>query len=99
MNLNELAIRVIAALLIVRGLRRSGTHNRIGGLAEDGPDTARSYDDGIGREGAHFHAAQIHRADAAADVFSVENGREKFPVLVLLYLTFGLVAPDLLVER
>src|SRR3981081_2821586 len=39
------------------------------------------------------------RADTAADAASVEHGRKKLPVLVLLYLAFGFVAADLLVER
>src|SRR5713226_595109 len=98
-NLNKLAVRVIAALLIERGLRRSGAHNRVGGLAEDGANAARRNDNGVGREGADFHAAQVHRTDAAADALSVEHGGEKFPVLVLLHLSFGFVAADLLVER
>src|SRR6266446_1609307 len=98
MNLNELAVRVVTALLIERGLCRSGAHNRVGGLAEDGANAAGCDDDGIGREGAHFHRSQIHRADAAANAVRVEHGRKKLPVLVLLYLAFGFVTADLLVE-
>src|SRR4029077_6389854 len=97
-DLDKLAVRVIAALLVQSGLRRSGTHYRIRGLAEDGANAAGRDDDGVGREGADFHTAQVHRADAAADAVSVEHGREKFPVLVLLHLAFGLVAAHLLVE-
>ena len=74
MNLNKLTVRVVAALLIESGLRRSGTHDRIGRLAEDGANAAGRDDDGVGREGADFHAAQIHRTDAAADTVSVEHG-------------------------
>src|SRR5207253_3725870 len=99
MNLNKLTVRVVAALLIECGLRRSGAHNRIGGLTEYSANAAGGNDDSVGGEGAHFHTAQIHRTDAAADTVSVEHGREKFPVFVLLYLAFGLVASDLLVER
>ena len=39
--------------------------------------------------------AQMPRADALA----IEHGREKFPVLILSYFAFGLVAAHLLVER
>src|SRR5450631_1819110 len=99
MDLNEFAIRVVAALLVERGLRRSRAHNRIRGLAEDGAAAARGNNNGVGREGAHFHCPEIHRADAAADAVRVEHGREKLPVLVLLHLDFGLVAANLLVER
>jgi hypothetical protein len=38
-------------------------------------------------------------AQMPRQVASVEHGREKLPVLVLLYLAFGLVAAHLLVER
>src|ERR1700691_179402 len=99
MNLNKFSVRVVAALLIERGLRRSRAYHGIGGLAEDGADPAGGYNDGIGGERADFHGAQIHRADAASDAVSVEHGGEKFPVLVLFYLAFGLVAANLLVER
>ena len=68
-------------------------------LAEDGADAAGGDDDGVGREGADFHGAQVHGADAAADAVAVEHGGEKFPVLVLLDLAFGLVAAHLFVER
>src|SRR5712692_1019088 len=97
-DLDKLAVRVIAALLVQSGLRRSGAHYRIGGLAEDGANAAGRDDDGVGREGADFHTAQIHRADPAANALSVEHGGEKLPVLVLLHLAFGFVAADLLVE-
>src|SRR6266446_4836508 len=98
MNLNELAVRVVTALLIESRLRRSRAHHRVGGLAEDGANAAGCDDDGVGREGAHFHRSQIHRADAAANAVRVEHGRKKLPVLVLLYLAFGFVTADLLVE-
>ena len=99
MHLDKFAVRVIGALLIERRLRRSGTHNRVCGLAEDRAVAAGGNDDGIGRERTHFHRAQVHRADAAADAVSVEHGREELPVLVFLNFAFGLVAPDLLIER
>ncbi len=98
-NLNELAVRVVAALLVERGLRRPGAHDRVGRLAEDGANAAGRDDDGVGGESADFHTAQVHRADAAADAVSVEHGGEKLPVLVFLYLALGFVAADLLVER
>src|SRR5271157_511145 len=98
MHLNEFAVGVVAALLIESRLRRTCTYNRICGLAEDRPNAARADDDGIGREGAHFHRAQIHGADAAAHALFVEHRREELAVLVLLDLAFGLIAPDLFVK-
>src|SRR5580658_12105 len=98
MHLNELSVRVVAALLIERGLRRSRAHHGIRRLAKDGANATRGNDDGVGGEGADFHRPQIHRANAAADAASVEHGGEKFPVLVLLHFAVGFVAPDLLIE-
>src|SRR6266404_4431781 len=98
-DLDELPVRVVAALLIERGLRRSGAHNGVRGLAEDRANAPGRNDDRVGRESAHFHGAKIHRANSAARVIAVENGREEFPVLVLLYFVLGFVAADLFVER
>src|SRR3989441_2897800 len=99
MNLDELAIRVVAALLVQSRLRRSGADNGVGGLSEDRANAASGDDDRIGRKGAHFHAAQIHGADAAANAVAVEHGGEKFPVLVLCNFAFGFVTAHLLIER
>src|SRR5580700_4012460 len=98
MNLNKLAVGVITALLVERRLCRTCAHDRVRRLAKDRPNAASGDDDGVGREGADFHAAQIHGADATADAVSVEYGREELPVLVLLYLAFGFIAADLLIK-
>src|SRR5712671_601360 len=99
MYLDELAVCVVAALLIERGLRRSGAHNGVRGLAEDRANAPGRNNDRVGGERANFHGAKIHRANSAAGVIAVENGREEFPVLVLLYFVLGFVAADLFVER
>ena len=99
MHLNELAVGVIASLLIERRLRRTGADHRIRGPAEDGAVAAGGDDDGVGGEGANFHGAQIHGANAAADSVGIEHGGEKFPVLEFADLAFGLVAAHLLIER
>src|SRR5580693_8774145 len=98
MHLNKLAIRVVASLLIQRGLRRPGTDYGICGLAEDGAASAGGNNNGVGGEGSDFHRSQIHRANTATDAVSIEHGGEKFPVLVLFHFTFRFVASDLLVE-
>ena len=49
-NLDELAVSVVSALLIERRLRRSGADHRVGGLAEDGSVAASGDDDRLGRE-------------------------------------------------
>src|SRR5436309_2932065 len=99
MNLDELAIRVVAALLVQSRLRRSGADNGVGGLSEDRANAASGDDDRIGRKGAHFLTAQIHGADAAANAVAVEHGGEKFPVLVLCNFAFGFVTAHLLIKR
>src|SRR5271157_639967 len=98
MDLNELAVRVVASLLVERGLCRSRADDGICGLSEDGAAAAGGDDDGVGGKGANLHGAQIHGADAASNTLSIKNGGEKFPMLVLLHLAFGFVAPNLLVE-
>ena len=80
-------------------MRRSGADDRVGGAAEDGAVAAGGDDDGVGGEGANFHGAQIHGANAAADAIGIEHGGEKFPVLEFADFAFGLVAAHLLVER
>src|SRR5579872_814379 len=98
MYLDEFAVRVIAALLIERRLRRTRADDGVGRLAEDRPDAAGRDNESVGREGANLHAAQVHRADAAADFIAVEHRRQKFPVLELLYFSFGFIPPHLFVE-
>ena len=98
MHLDELAIRVVRALLVDRSLGRAGADDGVGAFAEDSAYTACGQDDGIGVKGANFHAAQVHGADTAANSIVVENRGEEFPAFVLLDLAFGLVAADLLIE-
>src|SRR5438876_5254062 len=99
MDLYELAVGVITALLIERRLRRSGTNDRIRALAKDCADTAGCNDDCIGGEGADFHGTQIHRTDATACAVRIEHGGKEFPGLVLRDFAFGFVTPHLLIER
>ena len=83
MHLDHFAVAVGGALLIERALRRAGADHGVGGLAEDGADSAGGHEDGIGREGDDLHRAQVHGADAAADALRIEHGGEELPVLVL----------------
>ena len=98
MNLNEFAVGVIDALLEESGLRGAGADDGIGGTAEDGAVAAGAEDDGVGGEGADFHGAQVHGADAAADAGIIDDGGEEGPAFVLADTAFGFVAADLLVE-
>src|SRR5713226_6719984 len=99
MHLDELAVRVVAALLIERRLCRPSADHGVRRLPKDGANSTSRDDDRIRREGAYLHRTQVHRADATTDAVAVEHGGQKLPVLVLPDLAFGLVAPHLLIER
>ena len=99
MHLNELAVGVVAPLLVERRLRRSRAHHGICRFAKDRAVAAGGNNDGVGRKRPHCHRTQVHGADAVAHVVVVEHCGKKFPVLVLLHLALGFVAADLLVER
>src|SRR4051812_29233493 len=99
MNLDEFTVRVEAALLIKRRLRRTSADDRIRALAEDCADAAGGDDECVSRERSHFHAAQIHGANAAAHAVAIKHGRQKFPMLVFSDLAVSLVATYLLIER
>ena len=99
MHLNELAVGVVAPLLVERRLRRSRAHHGICRFAKDRAVAAGGNNDGVGRKRSHCHRTQVHGADAVAHVVVVKHCRKKFPVLVLVHLAFGFVAADLLVER
>ena len=98
MDLDELAVGVVGALLVEGGLGGAGADYGVGGLAEDGSVAAGADDDGVGGEGAGLHGAEVHGGDAAAGAFAVEDGGEELPAFVLGDFAFGLVAADLLVE-
>ena len=97
-DLDELAVGVVGALLVEGGLGGAGADDGVGGLAEDGSVAAGADDDGVGGEGAGLHGAEVHGADAAAGAFAVEDGGEELPAFVLGDFAFGFVAADLLVE-
>src|ERR1700722_15648147 len=99
MHLNEFAVRVVAALLIKRGLRRAGTNHGIRRLAKYRAVAPGGNHDSVRGKSAHFHAAQVHGANTATDAASIEHRGEEFPVLVFFYFPFGFVTPNLLVER
>ncbi len=96
-DLDELAVGVVGALLIEGGLGGAGADYGVGGLAEDCSVAAGADDDGVGGEGAGLHGAEVHGGDAAAGAFGVEDGGEELPAFVLGDFAFGLVAADLLV--
>src|ERR1700751_1605147 len=99
MNINEFTVCVEAALLIHRRLRGPGAYDRVRRFPEGRANATGSDDDRVGRERTYFHRAQVHRADAAADLLAVKHRRQELPVLVLLYLAFGLVTAHLFIER
>ena len=78
-DLDELAVGVVGALLVEGGLRGAGADDGVGGLAEDGSVAAGADDDRVGREGADLHGAQVHGADAAADALGSRARRRETP--------------------
>src|SRR5205807_7878538 len=99
MYLDELAIGVIATLLVKGRLRRSRAHYRVRGFAEDRANTTGGDNDRVGRKDANFHGAQIHGADAPADAVAVNHCGEEFAMLVLGDFAFRFVSAHLLIER
>ena len=85
-NLDELAVGVIDALLEERGLRGAGADDGIRGAAENRADAAGAENHGVGGKGFHFHGAQIHGANAAADSAFVDYGGQKSPAFAFFTL-------------
>jgi hypothetical protein len=99
MHLNELTIGVVRTLLVEGRLRRAGADDRIRRFAEDRANAAGANDERIRRENTHFHGAQIHGADTAANAVAIEHRREELPGLVLFDLALGFMPPHLFIER
>ena len=98
-DLDELAVGVVCALLEDGRLRGAGADDGVGAFAEDGAVAAGGENNGVGRKDSQLHCSQVQRGDAAGCAFGVEHGGEKLPAFVFLNLAFGLVAANLLVER
>ena len=100
MHLNEFAVRVIAALLIQRRLRRPGADHRIRDFAKDCANAAGGDNDRVRLEtcGPPSNAGPWRKCRGRCRCESMHGGK-KFPSLVFLDLAFGFVAPHLLVER
>ncbi len=99
MNLDELPIGVVRALLEDRGVCRARADHGVGRFAKDRPVAARRQNDGVGREGAELHRAQIQRRNAAPYAFGIDDRRQELPAFILAYLAFGFVATYLLIKR
>src|SRR5215813_4368293 len=97
-HLDEFAISVKAALLVERRLRRAGADHGVRRFAKDSADATGSDDNGVGREDANLHAAQVHGADAATDAVGIDHAAQKFPMLKLCHASFGFVPPNLFVQ-
>ena len=74
MDLYEFAVRVKRTLLVKRRLRRTRANHGVRRLSENSADAAGANDDGIGWEGTHFHVAQVHGANTAANAVAIEHG-------------------------
>ena len=98
-DLDELAVAVVDALLVRRGGRGAVADHRLRGFSEDQSRAAGAEIHRVGAERLDVHVLEIHRDVAAADPLVVAHEAEEFPALVLLHEAFALEAPDLLVER
>ena len=99
MDLNEFAVRIVHTLLKQRRLCRARAHHGVRRAPKNRADAPRAENHRVCRERFHFHRAQIHRADAAADTRVIQNCRQKGKAFVLFDFAFGFVAPHLLIER
>src|SRR2546425_4433951 len=97
-HLDEFTVGVVDALLKERGLRRARAHHGVRRAPEDRSDPARREDDSVSSVGFHFHGAEVHRADAAANASFIDYRGEKRRTFELLDLVFSFVAPHLLVQ-
>ena len=99
-DLDELAVGVVGALLVDGGLRGAGADDGVGGLAEDGPMPPVADDDGVGGEGAESPwcagpCAQMPRQTPLPSRTAERNSQPSY----LVTLPSDFVAADLLVER
>src|SRR5690242_177447 len=99
MDLDEFPVGVIHTLLKERRLRRTGAHHGIRRLPENRADAAGAEDHRIRRKSFHFHGAQIHGADAAANAGIVDYRGKKSKTFEFFDFAFGFMAAHLLIER
>ena len=99
MHLDELAVRVVRALLVHGARGAARVDDGVRALAEDHARAPRRQHDGGRGEGVDLHAGEIERGDAAAVARLVDDGGAELPLLELPHETGRLVAAHLLVER
>ena len=82
-NLNELAIGILRALLVTGRNRTAGTNHRVGRLAINQSRAAGRHDHSVGRKGLELERLQVHRDQSAANLMVVEHERHHLPVFIL----------------
>ncbi len=98
-DLDELSVGVVSALLVGRRGGRAGVDDRVRGPAEDDAGAAgREHDRGRG-ERLDLHRVPVQRDDPAARLVRVTDEPEELPRLVLADEARDLMAAHLLVER
>ena len=99
MDLDELRVADVCALLVDSGNSRAVADRRSRAASEHLAGAARREDDDIGGERLDLHRVHVLRDDAAADAVLVFDDADEFPELVLLDAALDFPAANLLVER
>jgi hypothetical protein len=97
-NLDELAVGVVRALLVADARRAARADDGVGRVLENHAGTACSDDDRLFAEGADFHRAQVLRDQPAADAVLVQNQPQELPAFVFGDAPFHFPAAHLLVK-
>jgi hypothetical protein len=97
-NLDELAVGVVRALLVADARRAARADDGVGRVFEDHARSACGDDDRLLAEGTNLHRAQVLRDQPAADAVLVQNQPQELPAFVLGDAPFHLPAAHLLVQ-
>ena len=99
MNLDELGVADVCALLIDSGNSRAVADRRSRAATEHLAGAARREDNDVGGERLDLHRVHVLRDDAAADAVLVLDDADEFPELILLDAALDFPTANLLVER
>src|SRR5262249_32196130 len=98
MNLNELTIRILRALLITRRDGAAGTDHRVRRFTEDQTRTTSGDNHSVSGKRLELECLQVHRDQSTTNLMIVEHQRHHFPVFKLSDFTADFVSANLFVE-
>src|SRR4051812_32225347 len=99
MNLYELAVRILCALLVARGDCTARADHRVRRLAEDETRTTSSDDYRVGGKRFELECLKVHRDQSTTNLMIVEDQRQHLPMFELPHLAVNFIAPHLFVQR